>query len=62
MLLQSCDALFIVVLLSQIYGESDREAIIELSRNVSLGLIALSIAAGFFYFAGVTSLTVVSSP
>ena len=47
------------MLLSQIYGESDKETILELSRNISVGLIALSIAAGLFYFAGVTNFKVI---
>lgn len=37
----------------QIFSESDRDTILELSRLVSIGLIALAFAAGLFYFAGV---------
>ena len=38
---------------TKLFSESDRDAIIELSRNISLGSIGLAFAAGGFYFAGV---------
>ena len=37
----------------KLFGEGDRDAIVELSRNISLGSIGLALAAGGFYFAGV---------
>ena len=38
---------------TKLFSESDRDAIVELSRNISLGSIGLAFAAGGFYFVGV---------
>ena len=38
---------------TKLFSESDRDAIVELSRNISLGSIGLAFAAGGFYFSGV---------
>ena len=37
----------------QIFSESDKDTILQLSQQVSVGLIALAFASGFFYFLGV---------
>ena len=44
--------------LLQLFGESDRDTIVELARNISLASIGLAFVAGIFYFAGVISIHV----
>jgi len=46
-------AIFNRFVLLQIFSESNKDTILELSQQVSIGLIALAFAAGFFYFASV---------
>ena len=42
-----------LIIFIKVFSESDRDVIVELSRNISLGTIGVAFAAGIFYFAGV---------
>ena len=42
-----------VSLYVKLFSDSDRDTIVEVSRNISLASVGVAFAAGLFYFVGV---------